>query len=90
MFVLCFHACAFSCEGEHQLQPIFLIDCRGAGVVVDGDDERERIDKAVKTIDREILRKLEEFGYIDSEGNMIEPYVIPTMESVKKILGRDD
>lgn len=59
-------------------------------IVVDGDDERERIDKAVKTIDREILRKLEEFGYIDSEGNMIEPYVIPTIESVKKILGRDD
>lgn len=59
-------------------------------IVVDGDDERERIDQAVKTIDREILRKLEEFGYIDSEGNTIEPYVIPTIESVKEILGRND
>lgn len=59
-------------------------------IVVDGADERERIDQAVKTIDREIIRKLEEFGYIDSEGNMIEPYKIPTIESVKKILGRED
>ena len=59
-------------------------------IVVDGDDERERIDQAVKTIDREILRKLEEFGYIDSDGNMIKPYVIPTIESVKEILGRED
>ena len=59
-------------------------------IVVDGADERERIDQAVKTIDREIKRKLEEFGYIDSDGNTIEDYRIPTIESVKKILGRAD
>ncbi len=59
-------------------------------IVVDGDDERERIDRAVKTINREIMRKLEEFGYIDSQGNMIKPYVIPTIDSVKKILGREN
>ena len=59
-------------------------------IVVDGEDERERIDQAVKTINREIIRKLEEFGFIDSEGNLIEAYEIPTIESVKKILGRTD
>ncbi len=59
-------------------------------IVVDGDDERERIDQAVKTINREIKRKLEEFGYMDSEGNTIKDYVIPTIESVKEILGRTD
>ena len=59
-------------------------------IVVDGEDERERIDQAVKTIDREIIRKLEEFGFIDSEGNLIEAYKIPTIESVKEILGRTD
>ena len=59
-------------------------------IVVDGDDERERIDQAVKTINREIQRKLEEFGYIDSEGNTLKPYQIPTIESVKKILGREE
>lgn len=59
-------------------------------IVVDGENEQARIDEAVKTIDREIVRKLEEFGFIDSEGNTIEPYRIPTIESVKEILGRED
>ena len=59
-------------------------------IVVDGEDEQERIDEAVKTINREILRKLEEFGFIDSEGNTIEDYVIPSIDSVKEILGRTD
>ncbi len=58
-------------------------------IVVDGENERSRIDEAVKTIDREIKRKLEEFGYIDSEGNTIEEYRIPTIESVNEILGRE-
>lgn len=59
-------------------------------IVVNGDTAQMRIDQAVKTINREIDRKLEEFGYIDSEGNTLEVYYIPTMERVLKILGRDE
>ena len=59
-------------------------------IVVNGDNEQTRIDKAVKTIDREFDRKLEEFGFADSEGNVIESYEIPTIDRVKKLLGRDD
>lgn len=59
-------------------------------IVVNGDNEQTRIDEAVKTINREIERKLEEFGYIDSEGNVLKEYKIPTIESVKEILGRED
>lgn len=59
-------------------------------IVVDGESARSRIDEAVKVIDREITRKLEEFGYIDSRGNVIEYYNIPTIDSVKVILGRTD
>lgn len=59
-------------------------------IVVDGENEQSRIDEAVKTIDREIVRKLEEFGFIDSGGNVIEYYNIPTIESMKTILGRND
>ncbi len=59
-------------------------------IVVDGDNAQSRIDEAVKTINREITRKLEEFGFIDSEGNVIEYYYIPSIESVKEILGRTD
>ncbi len=58
-------------------------------ITVNGSNEQTRIDKAVKTINREIDRKLEEFGYIDSDGNQLEEYRIPTIDSVNKILGRD-
>lgn len=58
-------------------------------ITVNGKNEQTRIDKAVKTIDREIDRKLEEFGFIDSEGNQLEEYEIPTIDRVKKLLGRE-
>jgi hypothetical protein len=33
-------------------------------------------------IDREIKRKMEEFGYV-KDGKMVKPYPIPTIEQVK-------
>jgi len=59
-------------------------------IVVDGDNAQTRIDKAVKTINREIERKLEEFEYIDSEGNTLREYGIPTIDSLRKLLGREE
>ncbi len=59
-------------------------------IVVNGENEQTRIDKAVKTINREFERKLEEFGYNDSEGNVIKEYEIPTIDTVRKLLGRTD
>ena len=59
-------------------------------IVVNGMNEQTRIDKAVKVINREIERKLEEFGYIDSNGNVIKEYKIPTIDSIKKLLGREE
>ncbi len=59
-------------------------------IVVNRDTAQMRIDKAVKTINREIDRKLEEFEYIDSEGNTIEEYRIPTIDSIRVLLGRED
>lgn len=58
-------------------------------ITVNGKNEQTRIDAAVKAINREINRKLEEFGYSDSEGNVIKEYRIPNIESVKQILGRE-
>lgn len=43
-------------------------------VVVNGKGLTESIDRAVIASDREILRKLEEFGFIDEDGNIIRPY----------------
>lgn len=55
-------------------------------IVVDGKDLRRTLDNAVKRIDRETERKLEEFGYNDAEGNVITPYEVPTLERVREIL----
>lgn len=57
-------------------------------VVVDGENLRSRIDDAVKIVNRETSRKLEEFGYIDSEGNIIKEYIVPSVDTVREILGR--
>ena len=54
-------------------------------IVVNGETLRSRIDKAVKTVERETARKLEEFGYIDSEGNVIMEYRVPSVEAVRRI-----
>lgn len=55
-------------------------------IVVNGETVRSRVDDAVKTVNRETERKLEEFGYIDSEGNVITDYEIPSVERVRMIL----
>ncbi len=57
-------------------------------VVVNGDTLRSRIDDAVKIVNRETARKLEEFGYIDSDGNVLKEYIVPSVEKVREILGR--
>ncbi len=54
-------------------------------IVVNGDTLRARIDRAVKTVERETERKLEEFGYIDSEGNVLKEYLVPSVEAVRRI-----
>ena len=58
-------------------------------IVVNRMTAQTRIDKAVKTINREFNRKLEEFEFIDSEGNTIQDYNIQTIETIREILGRE-
>ena len=55
-------------------------------IVVNGKNLRTRIDTAVKIVDRETMRKLEEFGYIE-DGEELKEYKVPTIDIVNKILG---
>ncbi|MDY2627225.1 MAG: extracellular solute-binding protein [Lachnospiraceae bacterium] len=55
-------------------------------IVVDGKNLRRTLDNATKRINRETERKLEEFGYNDANGNVITPYVVPTLDRVEEIL----
>ncbi|KAA0561206.1 extracellular solute-binding protein [Bacillus sp. CH30_1T] len=58
-------------------------------VVFDGENARSAVDDSVVTIDREMRRKLEEFGYIEN-GKVVKPYRIPTIEKVERWLESDD
>ena len=57
-------------------------------IVFDDVDVRTAVDDAVMVSNREITRKLEEFGYMEN-GVMIRPYQVPTMEDVERWL-RDE
>ncbi|MBP3909111.1 MAG: extracellular solute-binding protein [Turicibacter sp.] len=48
-------------------------------IVLNGENERKAIDLAVKRINRETMRKLEEFGFIKN-GEVVSPYVTPTLD----------
>jgi len=51
-------------------------------IVFDGVNPRVAIDSAVITIDREITRKMEEFGYLEN-GIKVKEFKIPTVETVE-------
>jgi ABC-type glycerol-3-phosphate transport system substrate-binding protein len=51
-------------------------------IVFDGVNPRVAIDRSVITINREITRKMEEFGYL-KDGQRVREFKIPTIEMVK-------
>lgn len=51
-------------------------------VVFTGMSPRTSLDRAITRSNREITKKLIEFGYISEEGKLIEPYNMPTVETV--------
>lgn len=50
-------------------------------IVFDGINARVAIDRSVITINREITRKMEEFGYLQ-DGVQVREFIIPTIEMV--------
>ena len=50
---------------------------------VNGDTVIEALDASKLVADREIMRKLKEFGYVDSEGNLDRNYPIEVMEDLE-------
>ena len=51
-------------------------------IVFDGMNPRVAIDTAVVTINREITRKMEEFGYLE-DGKVVKEFKIPTIETIE-------
>ena len=58
-------------------------------VVFDGIDVRSAVDDAKILIERELERKYIEFGYLDRDGSMIRPYLITTVDDVKRWMEED-
>ena len=50
---------------------------------VNGDTVIEALDASKLVADREIMRKLKEFGYVDSEGNLERNYPIEVMKDIE-------
>ncbi len=50
---------------------------------VNGDTVIEALDASKLVADREIMRKLKEFGYVDSEGKLLKNYPIEVMKDIK-------
>ena len=61
---------------ERELSNAFI------SVVVDGVDARRALDTAVKRINRETYRKLEEFGYYKN-GEMLKEFPTPSVDAVQ-------
>ncbi|MGI6782537.1 MAG: extracellular solute-binding protein [Acholeplasmataceae bacterium] len=59
-------------------------------VVFDGINVRTAIEDATVIVNKEITRKMKEFGYLDKNGNPIKNYKIPTKERLAKILWGED
>lgn len=51
-------------------------------IVFDGANPRVALDRAVIVINREIRRKMEEFGYLQ-DGKPVREFKVPTLETVK-------
>lgn len=56
-------------------------------VVYDGENVRTAIEDATIIIDKEITRKMIEFEFINSQGDVIKAYILPTKESLSDWVG---
>ncbi len=52
-------------------------------VVYDDANLRSTVSDALIKIDKELARKMKEFGYLDAKGNIIKPFNLPTRELIE-------
>mgnify|MGYP007057697727 CR=1 FL=1 len=62
-----------------------LVPAKANAVALDGENLRSALDEAIKRIDRELERKLEEFGRL-KDGQLTEPFIVPDINTVKEWL----
>lgn len=58
-------------------------------VVYEDANLRSSVSDAMIKINREIRRKMIEFGYLDNQGNIIKPFILPTKEAILRWYDND-
>jgi len=58
-------------------------------IIFDDSNPRIALDEAVKTANREIIYRMEEFGYVE-DGQVIRPYTVPTIYNIDDWLKEAD
>lgn len=58
-------------------------------VVYEDANLRSSISDAIIKIDKEVARKMIEFGYLDRQGNIIKPFILPTKEDILRWYDND-
>lgn len=53
-------------------------------IVINGQNTRSAVENAVTKIDKELVRKLEEFGYM-VDGKLVKPYKLTTLEDIEAL-----
>ncbi|MCR3906611.1 MAG: extracellular solute-binding protein [Tenericutes bacterium] len=53
-------------------------------VVYNDANLRSTVSDALIKIDRELARKMMEFGYLDNSGNVVKPFILPTVENIMR------
>ena len=51
-------------------------------IVINGQNTRSAVEDAVTKIDKELMRKLEEFGYV-KDGEIVKQYKLTTLEDIE-------
>jgi hypothetical protein len=58
-------------------------------IVFQGINPRQAIDEAVRISNREIIYKMAEFGYT-LQGQILKPYLVPTIDNIDRWLVEHD
>ena len=56
-------------------------------IVLKGQNTRAAVENAVDLINKELTRKLKEFGYLDNNGSVIKAYHVTTLEMINNLKG---
>lgn len=52
-------------------------------VVIDRENLRVLLNDSILRMDKEIQKKMSEFSYMDKNGNILQPYLLPTIETIQ-------